>query len=65
MTQEILETDANVWKDLGCEAEVSLRTGEALMAEVSGEQRQFGIEIFALSVPTLQVVNSEGMTKLM
>ena len=42
-----------------------MRTGEALMAKVSGEQRQFGIEIFALSVPTFQVVDSEGMTKLM
>ena len=65
MTHEIFETDTNVWKDLGCEAEVSLRTGETLMAKVSGEQRQFGIEIFALSVPTLQVVYSKGMTKLM
>jgi hypothetical protein len=64
MAKSSFVTTGDLPKEVLCQTQVPLRTGQADVAEVRGQERQLGFEVGTLLEPENHAVASKGVTKV-
>lgn len=61
----IMETIADLFKQLGCGAQVDMSGTDAYMAHIGGQGREPGVDILLVPVPCQQSMHGKGMPQVM